>query len=71
MEQGPIFSRTIDAECGLTVIERTEFVEGDEVTHEHFGNGIIRNIYDGGQYCEVDFWESGLRSLKIDKLKRV
>ena len=65
-----IFSRTIDAECGLTIIERAEFVEGDEVTHEHFGNGIIRNIYDGGQYCEVDFWESGLRSLKIDKLKR-
>ena len=66
-----VFSRSMDAECGLAVIERKGFVEGDEVTHEHFGNGIIRNIYDGGDYCEVDFWESGLRSLKADKLKKV
>lgn len=66
-----VFSRSMDAECGLAVIERKGFVEGDEVTHEHFGNGIIRNIYDGGNYCEVDFWESGLRSLKADKLKKV
>ena len=65
-----VFSRSMDAECGLAVIERKGFTEGDEVIHEHFGNGIIRNIYDGGEYCEVEFWESGLRSLKADKLTK-
>ena len=64
-----VFSRSMDAECGLAVIERKEFMEGDEVIHEHFGNGIIRNIYDGGEYCEVEFFDSGTRSLKADKLK--
>lgn len=63
-----VFSRSMDAECGLVTFERKGFCEGDEVTHEHFGGGIIRNIYDGGEYCEVEFWESGLRSLKADKL---
>ena len=67
-----VFSRSLDAECGLVVMSaRCGFLEGDEVTHEHFGNGIIRNIYDGGDYCEVDFWESGIRSLKAEKLKKV
>jgi hypothetical protein len=60
----------MDAECGLVVIERKEFTEGDEVIHEHFGNGIIRNIYYGGEYCEVEFFDSGTRSLKADKLKK-
>jgi hypothetical protein len=46
-------------------------VEGDEVMHDHFGNGIIRNIYDGGEYCEVEFFESGTRSLKTEKLKKL
>jgi DNA helicase-2/ATP-dependent DNA helicase PcrA len=65
-----MFSRSMDAECGLVTFERKGFCEGDEVTHEHFGGGIIRNIYDGGEYCEVEFWESGLRSLKADKLTK-
>lgn len=65
-----VFSRSMDAECGLAVIERNGFTEGDEVIHEHFGNGIIRNIYDGGEYCEVEFFGSGTRSLKADKLKK-
>lgn len=65
------FSRSMDAECGLVTIERKGFCEGDEVTHEHFGGGVIRNIYDGGEYCEVEFWESGLRSLKVEKLEKV
>ena len=66
-----LFSRSMDKECELTFIApRCEFLEGDEVIHEHFGNGIIRNIYDGGEYCEVEFWESGLRSLKTEKLKK-
>ena len=65
-----VFSRSMDAECGLAVIERKGFTEGDEVIHEHFGNGIIRNIYDGGEYCEVEFFDSGTRSLKADKLKK-
>ena len=64
------FSRSLDAECGLILIERPEFTEGDEVIHEHFGSGIIRNIYDDGEYCEVEFWGAGLRSLKTEKLKR-
>jgi DNA helicase-2/ATP-dependent DNA helicase PcrA len=66
-----VFSRSMDAECGLAVIERKGFVEGDEVMHDHFGNGIIRNIYDGGEYCEVEFFESGTRSLKTEKLKKL
>lgn len=66
-----VFSRCMDAECGLVTIERKGFTEGDEVSHEHFGNGIIRNIYDGGEYCEVEFWESGVRSLKASKLTKV
>ena len=65
-----VFSRSMDAECGLVTFERKGFCEGDVVTHEHFGGGIIRNIYDGGEYCEVEFWESGLRSLKADKLTK-
>ena len=65
-----VFSRSMDAECGLVTFERKGFCEGDEVTHEHFGGGIIRNIYDGGEYWEVEFWESGLRSLKADKLTK-
>ena len=66
-----LFSKSMDSECGLTFItERNEFFEGDEVIHDHFGNGIIRNIYDDGEYCEVEFWESGLRSLKSEKLRK-
>ena len=64
------FSRSLDAECGLIQIERPDFTEGDEVVHEHFGCGIIRNIYDNGEYCEVEFWDTGIRSLKTDKLSR-
>jgi DNA helicase-2/ATP-dependent DNA helicase PcrA len=65
-----VFSRSMDAECGLSFVEKKGFVEGDEVVHSHFGNGIIRNIYDSGEYCEVEFWESGIRSLKTDKLRK-
>ena len=65
-----VFSKSMDAECGLVVFEKKGFCEGDEVVHEHFGTGIIRNIYDGGEYCEVEFWESGLRSLKAEKLSK-
>lgn len=66
-----VFSRAMDAECGLAFIApRNEFLEGDEVIHDHFGNGIIRNIYDDGEYCEVEFWESGLRALKSEKLRK-
>jgi DNA helicase-2/ATP-dependent DNA helicase PcrA len=65
-----VFSKSMDAECGLVVFEKKGFCEGDEVVHEHFGTGIIRNIYDCGEYCEVEFWESGLRSLKAEKLSK-
>ena len=66
-----IFSRSLDAECGLVVMpERCGFLEGDEVIHDHFGYGIIRNIYDSGEYCEVEFFDSGTRSLKADKLQK-
>lgn len=65
-----LFSRSMDAECGISFIQRKDFCEGDQVIHEHFGAGVIRNIYDGGQYCEVEFWESGIRSLKTEKLTR-
>ena len=65
------FSRSMDAECGLIILpERKGFSEGDEVVHDHFGSGIIRNVYDGGDYCEVEFWESGIRMLKAEKLRR-
>ena len=64
-----IFSRSMDAECGLTFVERKGFAEGDEVIHDHLGSGVIQKIYDGGEYCEVQFWESGLRSLKTAKLR--
>ena len=67
-----IFSRSMDTECGLTLIpQRSGLMEGDEVMHEHFGCGIIRNIYDSGEYCEVDFLDAGLRSLKTEKLTKV
>ena len=65
-----VFSKSMDAECGLVVFEKKGFCEGDEVVHKHFGTGIIRNIYAGGEYCEVEFWESGLRSLKAEKLSK-
>lgn len=66
------FSRSMDAECGLVIrMERKGFAEGDEVMHDHFGSGIIRNVYDNGEYCEVEFFESGLRSLKAEKLKKI
>ena len=69
--QAAAFSRSMDAECGLTVIPaRQGFAEGDEVVHDHFGVGIIKNVYDGGDYCEVEFWESGTRMLKAEKLRR-
>jgi hypothetical protein len=62
----------MDAECGLTIkVERKGLVEGDQVEHAHFGAGIIRNVYDDGDYCEVEFFESGLRSLKSDKLQKI
>jgi hypothetical protein len=61
----------MDTECGIEVVERKRFVEGDEVVHDHFGSGIIMNIYDGGEYCEVNFFDSGTRSLKMDKLKKI
>ena len=67
-----IFSRSMDTECGLTLIpQRFGLMEGDEVMHEHFGCGIVRNIYDSGEYCEVDFLDAGLRSLKTEKLTKV
>lgn len=46
-------------------------MEGDEVMHEHFGCGIVRNIYDSGEYCEVDFLDAGLRSVKTGKITKV
>ena len=65
------FSRSMDAECGLIALPaRQGFAEGDEVVHDHFGSGIIKNVYDGGDYCEVEFWESGIRMLKAEKLRR-
>ena len=64
------FSRSMDAECGLSFVEKTGFVEGDEVVHSFLGKGIIRNIYDGGEYCEVEFKIFGIRSLKTEKLKK-
>ena len=66
-----LFSRSMDHECGLAVVEKKGFVEGDEVMHDHFGNGVIKNIYDGGEYCEVEFFGSGTRSLKTEKLKKL
>jgi DNA helicase-2/ATP-dependent DNA helicase PcrA len=67
-----IFSRSMDTECGLTLIpQRSGLMEGDKVMHEHFGCGIVRNIYDSGEYCEVDFLDAGLRSLKTEKLTKV
>ena len=66
-----IFSRSMDMECGMVFLTETcGFVEGDEVIHDHFGYGIIRNIYDSGEYCEVEFLDAGLRSLKTEKLKK-
>jgi DNA helicase-2/ATP-dependent DNA helicase PcrA len=66
------FSKTIDAECGLISPgpARPDLMEGDEVTHKIFGSGIVRSVYDGGDYCEVEFFDSGLRSLKSDKLTK-
>ena len=66
-----MFSRSMDAECGLSFRQKQGFTEGDEVMHDHFGLGTIRNIYDGGEYCEVDFQTSGLRSLKSEKLRKL
>ena len=66
-----VFSKSMDAECGLVAFEKKGFVEGDQVEHSHFGVGVIRNIYDNGEYCEVDFFGSGLRSLKSEKLTRL
>lgn len=66
-----IFSKSMDAECGLSLIRREGLSVGDEVSHEHFGDGIITNVYDGGAFCEVQFWETGLRSLKTEKLTKV
>ena len=65
------FSKSMDAECGLSPIVKIGLVEGDQVHHDHFGDGVIRNIYDGGEYCEVEFWETGVRSLKMSKLSKV
>jgi DNA helicase-2/ATP-dependent DNA helicase PcrA len=70
-DRAAVFSRSMDTECGIEVVERKRFVEGDEVVHDHFGSGIIMNIYDGGEYCEVNFFDSGTRSLKMDKLKKI
>lgn len=70
-DRAAVFSRSMDAECGLTLLPaRQGFTEGDEVIHDHFGSGVIRNIYDGGEYCEVEFWGSGIRMLKAEKLRR-
>ena len=66
-----VFSRSMDTECGLAVAKRNGYMEGDEVMHDHFGSGIIRNIYDGGEYCEVEFFDSGTRSLKTEKLRKM
>jgi DNA helicase-2/ATP-dependent DNA helicase PcrA len=66
-----LFSRSMDAECGLIMPQRCGLVEGDEVMHDHFGSGIVRNIYDSGEYCEVEFLDAGLRSLKTEKLTKV
>ena len=67
------FSKTMDAECGLlsSSTPRPGLTEGDEVMHKIFGSGIVRSVYDGGDYCEVEFFDSGLRSLKSDKLTKM
>lgn len=65
------FSRSMDSECGLAIVEKTEFVEGDKVRHIIFGEGIVRNVYDDGDYCEVEFSKGGTRSLKAGKLKKL
>ena len=67
------FSKTMDAECGLLSpsAPRPGLSEGDEVMHKIFGSGIVRSVYDDGDYCEVEFFDSGLRSLKSDKLTKM
>lgn len=65
-----MFSRSMDSECGLSFMDKARFEIGDNVEHTHFGEGVIRNVYDGGEYCEVDFKRIGLRSLKSDKLTK-
>ena len=71
-DRAATFSRSMDAECGLTVLPAKKgFTEGDEVVHDHFGSGTVINVYDDGDYCEVQFWESGIRMLKAEKLKRI
>lgn len=62
------FSKSLDTECGLISHKRHQFSIGDKVVHAHFGSGTIRNIYDEGEYCEVEFLETGVRSLKAEKL---
>jgi DNA helicase-2/ATP-dependent DNA helicase PcrA len=71
-DRAAAFSRSMDAECGLTVLPAKKgFTEGDEVVHDHFGSGTVINVYDDGDYCEVQFWESGIRMLKAEKLKSI
>lgn len=73
------FSRSMDAECGLALQPHKDgLAEGDSVMHKIFGKGIVRSVYDNGDYCEVEFLGTGLpgqggkglRSLKADKLTK-
>ena len=44
--------------------------EGDSVSHKIFGNGTIKRIYNNGEYCEVNFHNFGIRSLKTEKIEK-
>lgn len=66
--QADAFKNRLDLETLPKKEISNEWEPGTEVVHAHFGEGIVKEIYDDGMFCEVEFGESGLRCIRVDKL---
>ena len=63
------FKSQLDLEVNAAVGAGYEDITtGSEVVHGHFGEGVVKAMYDDDQFCEVEFKGSGMRYLRRDKL---
>lgn len=66
--QADAFKNRLDLEIQPKKEISNEWGPGAEVVHALFGEGVIKEIYDDGMFCEVEFGESGPRCIRVDKL---
>ena len=68
-ENADSFKNNLDVEINAKTGVGYSLIDiGSEVYHDHFGEGVVTELYNDGQFCEVDFQQIGKRFIKKDKL---